>query len=315
MTVRNDPSRDPADGCSTVTPKAADDGAPTSSPTPARVAAETRAAASRPAPHALARWSERRRRVAETEGRAPDPSPPAEDDRAAALAANREAAEAIDVDALRPGADVSAFLREGVPDALRRRALRTMWRSDPVFANVDRLCDYDDDFRDPKMVLETLQSAWQAGRGYLFPEDDAEADTEDDAEADTAGGEVGRAGQDAPGGAVAGSSVRPPEPMGGRRSTTSDEAASDEAATADGAMPPPTGRTQAGSTEAVRVGGRTDGGSGESDAAMPPPASSSPPSAGLPEPTATRADAPRETAPATPKRSPTPHALRARLGL
>ena len=136
---------------------------------------------------ALDRWSERKRRVAESEAEAaraagatergvPDPGVP-DPEREAVLAANREAAEAVDLDALKPGADLAAFFRDGVPEALRRQALKAMWRSDPVFANVDRLCDYDDDFRAASKVPAAIQSAWQAGRGYLFPEDEAKPDS------------------------------------------------------------------------------------------------------------------------------------------
>ena len=57
---------------------------------------------------------------------------------------------------------------------LRRKALRQLWRFDPVFANVDRLNDYDENFADPSRVMATLQSAWQAGRGYVFPEEGQE---------------------------------------------------------------------------------------------------------------------------------------------
>ena len=134
---------------------------------------------------ALDRWSERRRRVAEAEAveateaagqgeLAPSPAAP-DPEREAELAGNRAAAEAVDLDALRPGSDLGPFFREGVPEALRARALKALWRSDPVFANIDRLCDYDDDFRAASMVPGAIQSAWQAGRGYLFP-DDAEGD-------------------------------------------------------------------------------------------------------------------------------------------
>ena len=127
-------------------------------------------------------WSERRRRVAEEQRDRAEAIERArhEEENAEALAAeraaNREAAEAVDLDALKADSDMSVFMRDGVPDLLRKKALRALWRSDPVFSNIDRLNDYDEDFRNPKMVLTTLQSAWQAGRGYLFPEDDEDAD-------------------------------------------------------------------------------------------------------------------------------------------
>ena len=123
------------------------------------------------------RWKERRERIAdeeaalEVERQRPAPS---EEDIAAEHARNRAEAEAIDVESIDRSTDVSAFLKEGVPDLLRRRALRQLWRSDPVFANIDRLNDYDENFADPSKVMATLQSAWQVGRGY------ARAETSDD---------------------------------------------------------------------------------------------------------------------------------------
>ena len=126
------------------------------------------------------RWSERRRRVREE---ADEPTPIERDEeqdteREAMLARNREAAEAVDLDGIDEATDMSVFLREGVPDLLRRQALRRLWRSNPVFANVDRLNDYDENFADPSRTLATFQSAWQAGRGYLFPDDDGAKDGE-----------------------------------------------------------------------------------------------------------------------------------------
>ena len=136
------------------------------------------------------RWSERRRKVAESEAPVPEPDAPDE----AVLQANVEAAEAIDLEAIDAGTDMSVFMREGVPDLLRKKALRALWRSDPVFANVDRLNDYDENFADPARTVAVLQSAWQAGRGYLFPEDEPEGLTE------TAGSEpASAAGEGRPG--------------------------------------------------------------------------------------------------------------------
>ena len=294
-------------------------------PAPARAAADARAEAARlatrPAPHALARWSERRRRVAEADGTTavgaadgakegapsapPGPEPcEATRRREADREANRAAAEAIDVDALGPGADVSVLLREGVPDALRRRALGALWRSDPVFANVDRLCDYDDDFRDPRMVLEVLQSAWQAGRGYLVAEDDAEDDGEDGAEdrgerlgdvgakdasgtGEDAGGSDARRGAEAdPGGALAASSVRPPEPAApgaGEHCDDPDRARPADAAPNGPAMEDPVTPAHGGDAEDV----------------------------GAPS----RASTTTASQPSVAGRSPAAHSLRARLGL
>jgi hypothetical protein len=122
----------------------------------------------------LSRWSRRKREVeqatpetTETElEHAQDSSEAAEaevfDEE---LEANRLAAEAIDIDALGKDDDFTVFLKRGVPELLRKTALRKLWRTDPVFANVDGLNDYDEDFRNP--THSVYKSLWQVGRGFL----------------------------------------------------------------------------------------------------------------------------------------------------
>ncbi len=83
---------------------------------------------------------------------------------------------AVDIDSMTYESDYTRFLEKDVPEALRRRALRQLWRSDPVLANVDGLCDYDDDFTDAALAVSVLQTIHKVGRGYLDDEDeDAEA--------------------------------------------------------------------------------------------------------------------------------------------
>ena len=72
-----------------------------------------------------------------------------------------------DPDSLKMGDDFSAFMAKAVPDRLRRRALRALWRSNPVLANVDMLVDYGEDFTDSAMVVENMQTAYQVGKGML----------------------------------------------------------------------------------------------------------------------------------------------------
>ncbi len=72
-----------------------------------------------------------------------------------------------DPETLKPGDDVSAFMAKAVPDRLRRRALRQLWRLNPILANVDGLVDYGEDFTDGALVVENLQTAYQVGRGML----------------------------------------------------------------------------------------------------------------------------------------------------
>lgn len=72
-----------------------------------------------------------------------------------------------DPDQMKQGDDFSVFMAKAVPDRIRRRALRTLWRSNPVLANVDQLVDYGEDFTDGAMVIENLQTAYQVGKGML----------------------------------------------------------------------------------------------------------------------------------------------------
>ncbi|WP_206452901.1 DUF3306 domain-containing protein [Aurantimonas marina] len=122
----------------------------------------------------LSRWSRRKRDLEDAEPAAeiaPDdcapvveadtPDPEAEE--------NRIAAEAVDIDSLVRGDDFSIFLKRGVPELLRKQALRTLWRTDPVFANLDGLNDYEEDFRNP--AHNVYKSLWQAGRGFLSLEE------------------------------------------------------------------------------------------------------------------------------------------------
>lgn len=70
-----------------------------------------------------------------------------------------------DPDTLSEGDDFSAFLTDKVPARLKTRALRRLWMSNPVLANVDGLVDYGEDFTDAGNVIENLQTAYQVGKG------------------------------------------------------------------------------------------------------------------------------------------------------
>ncbi len=125
----------------------------------------------------LTRWS-RRKRMTEAEATATDPTiEPVEDPQAVAARdaaeaerlaeeeANRLAAEAVDLDTLAYGDDFSLFLKKGVPDALRRDALRRFFVSDPLLANLDGLNDYDVDYNDPAALV--YRSVRDPIRGFL----------------------------------------------------------------------------------------------------------------------------------------------------
>lgn len=71
-----------------------------------------------------------------------------------------------DPDLLEPGADFSAYLKRTVPEALRRRAMRRLWRSNPVLANLDGLVDYDADYTNAAAIPGPIATAYQVGRGF-----------------------------------------------------------------------------------------------------------------------------------------------------
>jgi len=72
-----------------------------------------------------------------------------------------------DPDTLKPGDNFAAFMARTVPARIRNRALRKLWISDPVLANLDELIDYGDDFTDAAMVIENLQTGYQVGKGWV----------------------------------------------------------------------------------------------------------------------------------------------------
>jgi hypothetical protein len=94
----------------------------------------------------------------------------ADDGDAEETSGNEEAQPSVDlpdIDSLNGHSDYSVFLREGVSEEIRRKALRVLWRSDPILANLDGLNDYDEDFAAVSHVAEALRTAYQVGKGYL----------------------------------------------------------------------------------------------------------------------------------------------------
>ncbi|MEM9355445.1 MAG: DUF3306 domain-containing protein [Pseudomonadota bacterium] len=99
------------------------------------------------------------------------------------------ALENVDIDALDYESDYTEFMKEGVPEALKRKALRQLWRSDPILANIDGLNDYDDDFTDAALAVDVLKTVHKVGRGYLTDEDDEAEQLDETEELDVADGE------------------------------------------------------------------------------------------------------------------------------
>jgi hypothetical protein len=142
----------------------------------------------------LSRWSRRKR------GSEPEPEPDAPADPPNATPAPQvEAAEdeteaellarlgLKHPDEMTRGDDFAAFLRSEVPRHLRTLALRRLWRSDPTFACLDGLNDYDGDFTGGGVPAGTLRTAYEVGRGLLRKVADAAAEGAGDPEPPPAG--------------------------------------------------------------------------------------------------------------------------------
>lgn len=108
-----------------------------------------------------------------------------------------------DPDTLTEEADFTVFMNKGVPEALRRRALRRLWRLNPLYANLDGLNDYDQDYTDAATVVAGLKTLYKVGRGIVLSDEDAPSAAKDGAGPDetpaspAAPGEAGPAGEEA----------------------------------------------------------------------------------------------------------------------
>jgi Protein of unknown function (DUF3306) len=92
-----------------------------------------------------------------------------------------------DIDSLDATSDFSVFMQDGIPDALRTRALNRLWRLDPSFGHVDGLLDYGEDFTGTGLVAEAVNTVYKVGKGMLSgEEDDAEVDADVAAAGDAA---------------------------------------------------------------------------------------------------------------------------------
>ena len=67
----------------------------------------------------------------------------------------------------KPGDDFAAFLKDAVPDRIKKVALRKLWTSNPILANVDGLLDYGEDFTDAAVGAGVVETTYQVGKGML----------------------------------------------------------------------------------------------------------------------------------------------------
>ena len=202
----------------------------------------------------LARWSQRKRRVAaeaaeraateaaqrdlSAQPAAPAPEnaeregPPSVSDAEAETMSDAEILERLDLpapDSILDTEQARAFLRAGVPSRLKRLALRRMWAVTPdsQLACFDGLRDYADDYTDAAVGAGAVRSSYVVGQGLRAhvealarkAEEEAERAAAEDA---AAGDAVQQPESDAetvePGDAVAeGEAARDAEAAGGGR--------------------------------------------------------------------------------------------------
>ena len=92
--------------------------------------------------------------------------------------------ELHDPDEMKMGDDFSGFMKAAVPERLRRRALRKLWLTNPVLANVDNLVDYGEDFTLATSALETVTTAYRVGKGMMAHVEEMERQAAEEAEGD-----------------------------------------------------------------------------------------------------------------------------------
>lgn len=110
---------------------------------------------------------------------------------------------------------VREFLQSALPQRLKTRALRRLWQLNPIFAQLDGLVDYGEDFTDSARVIENMQTAYVVGKGMLTRFDQALADADDAAQAENQGESVADKADDqdlADAGSDAGSDTKEPQP-------------------------------------------------------------------------------------------------------
>ena len=120
----------------------------------------------------LSRWSRRKREgepeetpLATEDAAVVEPVPEADPDET-----DEEILARLDLpdpDSLSKGDDFSRYLSAAVPERIRRRALRRLWRSNPTLAVLDGLNDYDDDFSGGFVAPGNLKTAYEVGRGIV----------------------------------------------------------------------------------------------------------------------------------------------------
>ena len=127
----------------------------------------------------LSRWSARKTQIAratavpennlEEQNEADGTRADQEIDEEATLSDNEllEKYELPDPNDINEEAGLNPFFDGKTPERLRQMALRRLWRINPFFGVVDDMVEYGEDYTDAATVIDGMQTAYQAGKGYL----------------------------------------------------------------------------------------------------------------------------------------------------
>ena len=72
-----------------------------------------------------------------------------------------------DPESIKDESGLDRFMSGEMPERLRQIALRRLWRLNPLFGVVDDMVEYGEDYTDAATVIEGMQTAYTAGKGYL----------------------------------------------------------------------------------------------------------------------------------------------------
>ncbi len=127
----------------------------------------------------LSRWSARKAQIArgasvpedslEEQNEADGTRADQEIEQEATLSDNEllEKYELPDPNDINEEAGLDRFFDGKTPERLRQMALRRLWRINPFFGIVDDMVEYGEDYTDAATVIDGMQTAYQAGKGYL----------------------------------------------------------------------------------------------------------------------------------------------------
>jgi len=75
------------------------------------------------------------------------------------------------LESLNGDSDFTPFMREGVPEFIKKKAMRILWRSNPLFSFRDEMNDYDEDYNVVHQIIDSSFGSYQVGRGHLSEEE------------------------------------------------------------------------------------------------------------------------------------------------